>query len=78
MKPIRLMSGFFTVGIWTLISRVMGFIRDVMIAGYLGSGPAAEAFLVAFSLPNMFRRHRDRRYRHALAGLVDGIRLRGR
>ena len=56
MKPIRLMSGFFTVGIWTLISRVMGFIRDVMIAGYLGSGPAAEAFLVAFSLPNMFRR----------------------
>ena len=56
MKPIRLMSGFFTVGIWTLLSRVMGFVRDVMIAGYLGSGPAAEAFLVAFSLPNMFRR----------------------
>lgn len=56
MKPIRLMSGFFTVGIWTLLSRVMGFIRDVMVAGYLGSGPAAEAFLVAFSLPNMFRR----------------------
>ncbi|MGJ8628016.1 MAG: murein biosynthesis integral membrane protein MurJ [Sulfitobacter sp.] len=56
MKPIRLMSGFFTVGIWTLLSRVMGFVRDVMIAGYLGSGPVAEAFLVAFSLPNMFRR----------------------
>ncbi|SFD60634.1 putative peptidoglycan lipid II flippase [Sulfitobacter brevis] len=56
MKPIRLMSGFFTVGIWTLLSRVMGFGRDVMIAGYLGSGPVAEAFLVAFSLPNMFRR----------------------
>ncbi len=56
MKPIRLMSGFFTVGLWTLISRVMGFVRDVMIAAYLGSGPVAEAFLVAFSLPNMFRR----------------------
>ena len=56
MKLIRLMSGFFTVGIWTLLSRVMGFVRDVMVAGYLGSGPAAEAFLVAFSLPNMFRR----------------------
>ncbi len=56
MKPIRLMSGFFTVGIWTLLSRVLGFGRDVMIAGYLGSGPVAEAFLVAFSLPNMFRR----------------------
>ena len=56
MKPIRLMAGFFTVGIWTLLSRVMGFIRDIMIAGYLGTGPIAEAFLVAFSLPNLFRR----------------------
>jgi putative peptidoglycan lipid II flippase len=56
MQPIRLMSGFFTVGIWTLLSRVLGFVRDVMIAGYLGSGAVAEAFLVAFSLPNMFRR----------------------
>ena len=56
MKPIRLMSGFFTVGIWTLLSRVMGFARDIMIAGYLGTGPIAEAFLVAFSLPNLFRR----------------------
>lgn len=56
MKPIRLMSGFFTVGIWTLLSRVMGFVRDIMIAAYLGTGPVAEAFLVAFSLPNLFRR----------------------
>jgi putative peptidoglycan lipid II flippase len=56
MKPIRLMTGFFTVGLWTLLSRVLGFVRDVMIAAYLGSGPVAEAFLVAFSLPNMFRR----------------------
>ena len=56
MKPIRLMSGFFTVGIWTLLSRVMGFVRDIMIAAYLGTGPVAEAFLVAFSLPNIFRR----------------------
>ena len=56
MKPIRLMAGFFTVGIWTLLSRVMGFVRDIMIASYLGTGPVAEAFLVAFSLPNLFRR----------------------
>ncbi len=56
MKPIRLMSGFLTVGMWTLLSRVMGFVRDILIAGYLGAGPVAEAFLVAFSLPNMFRR----------------------
>jgi putative peptidoglycan lipid II flippase len=56
LKPIRLMSGFLTVGVWTLLSRVLGFCRDVLIAGWLGTGPVAEAFLVAFSLPNMFRR----------------------
>ena len=56
MKPIRLISGFLTVGVWTLLSRLLGFVRDIMIASYLGAGPVAEAFLVAFSLPNMFRR----------------------
>ena len=56
MKQVRLMTGFFTVGLWTLLSRVLGFIRDIMIAAYLGTGPVAEAFLVAFSLPNLFRR----------------------
>ncbi|NOX40538.1 MAG: murein biosynthesis integral membrane protein MurJ [Alphaproteobacteria bacterium] len=55
-KPIRLMRAFFTVGGWTLISRLSGFVRDIMIAGFLGAGPVAEAFLIAFSLPNMFRR----------------------
>ncbi len=55
-RPIRLISGFFTVGGWTLLSRVMGFARDIMIAAFLGAGPVAEAFLIAFSLPNMFRR----------------------
>ncbi len=56
MQPIRLLSGFLTVGVWTLISRVMGFARDILIAASLGAGPVAEAFLIAFSLPNMFRR----------------------
>jgi putative peptidoglycan lipid II flippase len=56
MKPIRLVRGFLTVGSWTLLSRGAGFARDVMMAAYLGAGPAAEAFLIAFSLPNMFRR----------------------
>ncbi|MCY4336323.1 MAG: murein biosynthesis integral membrane protein MurJ [Litoreibacter sp.] len=50
------MRGFATVGLWTLLSRILGFVRDVLIAGFLGSGPVAEAFLIAFSLPNMFRR----------------------
>ena len=56
MKPIRLISGFLTVGVWTFLSRILGFVRDILIAGYLGTGPVAQAFLVAFSLPNMFRR----------------------
>ncbi|MFY8145001.1 MAG: murein biosynthesis integral membrane protein MurJ, partial [Rhodobacter sp.] len=56
MQPIRLLRGFLTVGSWTFVSRLVGFLRDVMMAAYLGAGPVAEAFLVAFSLPNMFRR----------------------
>ncbi len=56
MAATRLVSGFLTVGGWTLASRILGFVRDVMIAAFLGAGPVAEAFLVAFSLPNMFRR----------------------
>ncbi|MDB6453858.1 murein biosynthesis integral membrane protein MurJ [Falsirhodobacter sp. 20TX0035] len=51
-----LVRGFLTVGGWTFGSRLAGFTRDIMMAAYLGAGPAAEAFLVAFSLPNMFRR----------------------
>ncbi|NBD29683.1 MAG: murein biosynthesis integral membrane protein MurJ [Alphaproteobacteria bacterium] len=56
MKPIRLVSGFLTVGVWTLLSRILGFVRDILIAAFLGAGPVAEAFLIAFALPNMFRR----------------------
>lgn len=56
MKPISLIKGFVTVGAWTLMSRLLGFVRDIMIAAFLGAGPVAEAFLIAFSLPNMFRR----------------------
>ena len=56
MKPQSLVRNIMTVGGWTLISRGTGFARDVMMAAYLGTGPVAEAFLIAFSLPNMFRR----------------------
>ena len=44
-----------TVGGWTLVSRVSGFIRDVVMAAVLGAGPLADAFFVAFRLPNHFR-----------------------
>ncbi len=56
MQPITLLRGFLTVGGWTAMSRVLGFVRDVGFAAALGSGPVAEAFYTAFSLPNMFRR----------------------
>jgi len=45
-----------TVGSFTMISRVTGFLRDVLIAAILGAGPVADAFFVAFKLPNFFRR----------------------
>ena len=39
-----------------MISRVLGFVRDILIAAILGAGPVADAFFVAFKLPNFFRR----------------------
>ena len=51
-----LIRGFLSVGIWTFTSRVSGFVRDILMAAWLGTGPVAEAFLIALSLPNMFRR----------------------
>lgn len=56
MPSPRLLSGILTVGVWTLLSRVLGFVRDVMIANFLGPGPLMDAFVAAFRLPNMFRR----------------------
>jgi putative peptidoglycan lipid II flippase len=44
-----------TVGGWTLVSRITGFVRDVVMAAILGAGPIADAFFVAFRLPNHFR-----------------------
>lgn len=45
-----------TVGGWTMGSRVLGFVRDIMIAGLLGAGQVTDAFFVALQLPNIFRR----------------------
>lgn len=56
MKPVRLLSSILTVGGWTLMSRILGFARDVLIASFLGPGMAMDAFVAAFRLPNMFRR----------------------
>ncbi len=45
-----------TVGSFTLLSRLVGFIRDIVLSAVLGSGAMADAFFVAFKLPNFFRR----------------------
>lgn len=45
-----------TIGGYTLLSRLLGFLRDVLVAAYLGAGPVADAFFVAFKFPNLFRR----------------------
>ena len=51
-----LFRSFFTVSFYTFLSRVLGFIRDILIARYLGSTVMADAFFVAFRIPNFFRR----------------------
>ncbi|MGN0904606.1 MAG: murein biosynthesis integral membrane protein MurJ [Alphaproteobacteria bacterium] len=53
--PHSLVKSIATVGGFTMISRVTGFIRDVLIANFLGAGMLADAFFVAFKLPNLFR-----------------------
>jgi putative peptidoglycan lipid II flippase len=45
-----------TVGGFTMLSRLTGFARDILIAAILGAGPIGDAFFVAFKLPNFFRR----------------------
>ena len=51
----RMIRRIATVGGLTLVSRLTGFLRDVVMAAVLGAGPVADAFFVAFRLPNHFR-----------------------
>ena len=51
-----LFRSFFTVSFYTFLSRILGFVRDIFIAKFLGSTVTADAFFVAFRLPNFFRR----------------------
>jgi putative peptidoglycan lipid II flippase len=53
---MQLYRGAATVGSMTVLSRVLGFARDVLIAAVLGTSAVADAFFVAFRVPNMFRR----------------------
>ena len=52
---MALLRSVATVGSYTLLSRVLGFIRDMLTAALLGAGPVTDAFFVALRLPNLFR-----------------------
>ena len=56
MTEKTLLRNFSIVSIWTFFSRILGFFRDIFLAFFLGSGPVAQAFLIAFTLPNMLRK----------------------
>jgi putative peptidoglycan lipid II flippase len=51
-----LFKKFASVGGATMASRVLGFVREMLIAALLGTGPIADAFYAAFRFPNLFRR----------------------
>ncbi|MGI9281373.1 MAG: murein biosynthesis integral membrane protein MurJ [Endozoicomonas sp.] len=55
-KSPSLLRSSLVVGIMTMLSRVLGLARDVVIAGYFGSTASADAFFVAFKIPNFLRR----------------------
>ncbi|MEE2689639.1 MAG: murein biosynthesis integral membrane protein MurJ [Pseudomonadota bacterium] len=53
---MSLLRSIATVGGWTMGSRVLGFVRDILMASFVGAGLVADAFFVAFKFPNFFRR----------------------
>ncbi|MES2662947.1 MAG: murein biosynthesis integral membrane protein MurJ [Pseudomonadota bacterium] len=55
-KPGSLWKSASIVGIATLLSRVLGLVRDILIANIFGAGSSADAFFIAFKLPNFLRR----------------------
>ncbi len=53
---MALLRSIATVGGFTMLSRILGFVRDILVAAILGAGPVADAFFIAFKFPNVFRR----------------------
>ena len=51
-----LVRSIVTVSSFTMVSRILGFCRDILIAAFLGAGVLADVFFVAFKIPNLFRR----------------------
>ena len=52
---MSLFKSIATFGGFTLVSRITGFARDMILANFLGAGAVSDAFFVAFKLPNLFR-----------------------
>jgi putative peptidoglycan lipid II flippase len=52
---MNLAKALATIGGWTMLSRVTGLVREMLVARYLGAGVVADAFFVAFRFPNLFR-----------------------
>ncbi len=55
-RQVGLLRSGFVVSLMTLISRVMGLLRDVAFAVFIGAGGAADPFFIAFKIPNFLRR----------------------
>lgn len=53
---MRLLRSSAIVGVFTLASRLLGFVREILLAAAIGAGPIADAFFTAFQFPNLFRR----------------------
>src|SRR5690554_7608833 len=53
---MSLIGKFASVGSATMASRILGFVREALVAGTLGAGPVTDAFYAAFRFPNLFRR----------------------
>ena len=53
---MNLLSALAKIGSMTMLSRVLGFVRDAVLARIFGAGIAMDAFVVAFRLPNLLRR----------------------
>src|SRR5690242_13646328 len=52
---MNLLRASATIGGLTLVSRILGFVRDMLMARFVGAGFASDAFLIAWRLPNLFR-----------------------
>ena len=69
-----LFRSFFTVSFYTLLSRVLGFVRDILIARFIGSTVTSDALFLALRIPNFFRRVlAEGAYSAALIPVFSGI-----